>query len=127
MDAFIERVSENTDIVRIVQSYVPLKRRGNRYWGCCPFHHEKTASFSVVPDKGFFYCFGCHAGGNAFKFISLIENISYFDAIKLQGDSGLHAPFAPRCRDGDLYSSRDEPDGVGDGRHEEPKNAQRSV
>ena len=97
MDAFVERVSENTDIVRIVQSYVPLKRRGNRYWGCCPFHHEKTASFSVVPDKGFFYCFGCHAGGNAFKFISLIENISYFDAIKLQAEK-LGIPLPERKR-----------------------------
>lgn len=97
MDAFVERVSENTDILRIVQSYVPLKRRGNRYWGCCPFHQEKTASFSVVPDKGFFYCFGCHAGGNAFKFISLIENISYFDAIKLQAEK-LGIPLPERRR-----------------------------
>lgn len=49
MEAFVERVSEQTDILRIVQGYVPLKRRGNRYWGCCPFHQEKTASFSVLP------------------------------------------------------------------------------
>lgn len=97
MDAFVERVSEQTDILRIVQSYVPLKRRGNRYWGCCPFHQEKTASFSVLPDKGFFYCFGCHAGGNAFKFISLIENISYFDAIKLQAEK-LGIPLPERKR-----------------------------
>ena len=97
MDAFVERVSEQTDILRIVQGYVPLKRRGNRYWGCCPFHQEKTASFSVLPDKGFFYCFGCHAGGNAFKFISLIENISYFDAIKLQAEK-LGIPLPERRR-----------------------------
>ena len=97
MDAFVERVSEQTDILRIVQGYVPLKRRGNRYWGCCPFHQEKTASFSVLPDKGFFYCFGCHAGGNAFKFISLIENISYFDAIKLQAEK-LGIPLPERKR-----------------------------
>ncbi|WP_302165798.1 DNA primase [Mitsuokella multacida] len=97
MEAFVERVSEQTDILRIVQGYVPLKRRGNRYWGCCPFHQEKTASFSVLPDKGFFYCFGCHAGGNAFKFISLIENISYFDAIKLQAEK-LGIPLPERKR-----------------------------
>ena len=97
MEAFVERVSEQTDILRIVQGYVPLKRRGNRYWGCCPFHQEKTASFSVLPDKGFFYCFGCHAGGNAFKFISLIENISYFDAIKLQAEK-LGIPLPERRR-----------------------------
>lgn len=97
MEAFVERVSEQTDILRIVQGYVPLKRRGNRYWGCCPFHQEKTASFSVLPDKGFFYCFGCHAGGNAFKFLSLIENISYFDAIKLQAEK-LGIPLPERRR-----------------------------
>lgn len=97
MEAFVERVSEQTDILRIVQGYVPLKRRGNRYWGCCPFHQEKTASFSVLPDKGFFYCFGCHTGGNAFKFISLIENISYFDAIKLQAEK-LGIPLPERKR-----------------------------
>lgn len=97
MEAFVERVSEQTDILRIVQGYVPLKRQGNRYWGCCPFHQEKTASFSVLPDKGFFYCFGCHAGGNAFKFISLIENISYFDAIKLQAEK-LGIPLPERKR-----------------------------
>ena len=97
MEAFVERVSEQTDILRIVQGYVPLKRRGNRYWGCCPFHQEKTASFSVLPDKGFFYCFGCHADGNAFKFISLIENISNFDAIKLQAEK-LGIPLPERKR-----------------------------
>lgn len=97
MEAFVERVSEQTDILHIVQGYVPLKRRGNRYWGCCPFHQEKTASFSVLPDKGFFYCFGCHAGGNAFKFLSLIENISYFDAIKLQAEK-LGIPLPERKR-----------------------------
>ena len=59
MDAFVAQVDAQTDILQVVQSYVPMKRRGNRYWGCCPFHHEKTPSFSVVPDKGFFYCFGC--------------------------------------------------------------------
>ena len=86
MDAFVAQVDAQTDILQVVQSYVPMKRRGNRYWGCCPFHHEKTPSFSVVPDKGFFYCFGCHAGGNAFKFLSLIENITYFDAIRMQAE-----------------------------------------
>ena len=65
------------------------------YFGLCPFHHEKTPSFSVVPDKGFFYCFGCHAGGNVFKFISLIENVTYFEAIKLQAEK-LNIPMPER-------------------------------
>ena len=93
LDEFVEQVTARTDLLQIVQSYVPLKRKGNRYWGCCPFHGEKTPSFSVVPDKGFFYCFGCHAGGNVFKFLSLIENISYFEAIKLQAEKlGIPLP-----------------------------------
>lgn len=86
MTDFIERVREASDIVSVVSSYVPLKRKGNNYWGCCPFHQEKTPSFSVNGDKGLFYCFGCHAGGNVFKFISLIENVSFFEALKLQAD-----------------------------------------
>ncbi|SHK63366.1 DNA primase [Selenomonas ruminantium] len=93
MDEFVEQVNAQSDLLQVVQSYVPLKRKGNRYWGCCPFHGEKTPSFSVVPDKGFFYCFGCHAGGNVFKFLSLIENISYFEAIKLQAEKlGIPLP-----------------------------------
>ena len=93
LDEFVERVSEQTDIYSVISRYVQLKQKGNRYWGCCPFHNEKTASFSVSPDKGFFYCFGCGAGGNVFKFLSLIENISYFDAIKLQAQRlGIDLP-----------------------------------
>ena len=97
MDEFVEQVRSHSDILQVVQSYVPLKRKGGRYWGCCPFHHEKTPSFSVVPDKGFFYCFGCHAGGNVFKFISLIENVTYFEAIKLQAEK-LGIPLPERQR-----------------------------
>ena len=84
LDEFVERVNERTDIYSVVSRYVQLTQRNGRYWGRCPFHNEKTASFSVSADKGLFYCFGCGAGGNAFKFLSLIENISYFEAIKLQ-------------------------------------------
>ena len=84
LDEFVERVSERTDIYSVVSHYVPLKQRSGRFWGQCPFHNEKTASFSVSPDKGLFYCFGCQTGGNVFKFLSLIENITYFEAVKLQ-------------------------------------------
>ena len=97
MDAFVERVRADSDIVAVVSSYVALKKKGNRYWGCCPFHHENTPSFSVVPEQGFFYCFGCHVGGNVFKFLSLIENIPYFEAIKLQAEK-LNIPLPQRER-----------------------------
>ena len=93
MEAFVQQVRAQTDILAVVQGYVPLKRKGNRYWGCCPFHNEKTASFSVVPDDGFFYCFGCHAGGDAFKFISLVEHITWFEAVKRQAEQlGIPLP-----------------------------------
>lgn len=93
MDDFVARVREASDILSVVASYVPLKKKGRNYWGCCPFHQEKTPSFSVTPDKGFFYCFGCHAGGNVFKFLSMIENVSYFDAIKMQAEKlGIPLP-----------------------------------
>jgi len=93
LDEFVEKVSERTDIYSVVSRYVSLNQKSGRYWGCCPFHNEKTASFSVSPDKGFFYCFGCGAGGNVFKFLSLIENISYFEAVKLQATRlGIELP-----------------------------------
>ncbi len=92
-DDFFERVKERTDIYSVVSHYVQLTQKNGRFWGCCPFHNEKTASFSVSPDKGLFYCFGCHAGGDAFKFLSLIENISYFEAVKLQAQRlGIDLP-----------------------------------
>ena len=84
MDKFVEQVRSRSDIVSTVSKYVQLKSRGGQYWGCCPFHNERTASFTVNPEKGFFYCFGCHAGGNVFNFISKMEHITYFEAIKLQ-------------------------------------------
>ena len=97
MEAFVQQVRAQTDILAVVQGYVPLKRKGNRYWGCCPFHNEKTASFSVVPDDGFFYCFGCHAGGDVFKFLSLIEQITPFEAILRQAEQlGIEKPAQKR-------------------------------
>ena len=82
-DEFIDRLRSESDIVSILSDYVPLKKKGKNYWGCCPFHHENTPSFSVTPDKGFFYCFGCQSGGNVFNFLMKIENISFFDAVKV--------------------------------------------
>ena len=80
---FKEQVREAVDMVEIISSYVPLKKRGQNYWGCCPFHGEKTPSFSVNPGKNMFYCFGCHEGGDIFKFIMKIENCGFMDALKL--------------------------------------------
>ncbi|MBC7914374.1 MAG: DNA primase [Pyrinomonadaceae bacterium] len=82
-DEFIDRLRSECDIVSILSEYVPLKKKGKNYWGCCPFHHENTPSFSVTTEKGFFYCFGCQSGGNVFNFLMKIENISFFDAVKI--------------------------------------------
>ena len=82
-DEFIDRLRTESDIVSIVSDYVSLKKKGKNYWGCCPFHGEKTPSFSVNPEKGFFYCFGCQNGGNVFNFLMKVENITFFDAVKL--------------------------------------------
>jgi DNA primase len=82
-DGFIDKLRAASDIVNIISEYVPLKKRGKNYWGCCPFHHEKTPSFSVTPDKGFFYCFGCQAGGNVFNFLMKVENVDFPEVVKL--------------------------------------------
>ncbi|MCH5294570.1 MAG: DNA primase [Treponema sp.] len=78
----IDEVSARTDIVRLIGEYVPLTQRGNDWWGCCPFHNEKTPSFTVSPEKKFYYCFGCHAGGTAFNFIMSMEKVSYPESVE---------------------------------------------
>lgn len=78
---FIEQVRQANDIVSVISDYVSLKRQGRNFWACCPFHNEKTASFSVASDKGFFYCFGCHASGDVFKFIMMKENLTFGEAV----------------------------------------------
>ena len=80
---FIEELKQRADIVEVIQQYVSLKKSGAEYKGLCPFHNEKTPSFSVNRDKGFFHCHGCHAGGSVFKFIELHERVGFVDAVKL--------------------------------------------
>lgn len=93
LEGFIDAVRERSDIYEVVSRYVPLNLKGGRFWACCPFHEEKTPSFTIQPDKGIFYCFGCHTGGNVFKFISLMERITYFEAVKLQAERlGMELP-----------------------------------
>jgi len=82
-DDFINRLRAESNIVGVISDYVPLKKKGKNYWGCCPFHHEKTPSFSVTPDKGFYYCFGCQTGGSVFNFLMKIENVGFLDAVKV--------------------------------------------
>src|SRR3954470_5838747 len=81
--SFIEDLRLQANIVQVGQEYVPLKRAGTTYKGLCPFHAEKTPSFHVNPDKGFFHCFGCGVGGDVFKFLELHEKIGFQDAVKM--------------------------------------------
>src|SRR6185436_20565596 len=81
--AFIEDLRLQASILQVIQEYVPLKAAGRVYKGLCPFHSEKTPSFQVDPEKGFFYCFGCHRGGDVFKFLELHENVAFPDAVRM--------------------------------------------
>ena len=81
-EEFIEELRMKNDIVSVVSPYVELKRRGRYYVGLCPFHNEKTPSFTVYPDTQSFYCFGCGAGGEIVNFTRRIENIDFIEAVK---------------------------------------------
>ena len=80
--ATVNKIFESVDIVDVIQDFVSLKKRGTNYMACCPFHDEKTPSFSVSPSKGIFKCFGCGKAGNAITFVQLHENTSYVEALK---------------------------------------------
>jgi len=83
---FVDDLKRQADIVRVVQDYVQLKKKGSNWMACCPFHKEKTPSFSVSPTKEIFYCFGCHKGGDVFSFVKEIEGVGYGEAIKIVAD-----------------------------------------
>jgi len=89
----IQEVSNSNDIVEVVSEYVKLKKSGSSLMGLCPFHKEKTPSFSVSPDKQLFHCFGCGAGGTVINFIMRIENLDFIEAIKLLAErAGIDLP-----------------------------------
>ena len=91
----INRINDTADIVEIVSKYVDLKQRGRNFFGLCPFHNEKTPSFSVAPDKGIYHCIGCGNGGNAVNFIMEYEKISFVDAIQqIGGQLGIEVEFS---------------------------------
>ncbi|MDO5392278.1 MAG: DNA primase [Eubacteriales bacterium] len=92
-DDIIEEVRVKNDIVDVISQYVKLQRKGSSYFGLCPFHNEKTPSFSVSPAKQMYYCFGCGAGGNVFTFIMEYENFSFGEALKFLADrAGVELP-----------------------------------
>lgn len=103
-DAWLDDLRSRVDIVDVVSDYVALKQKGKRYWGLCPFHNEKTASFSVNPDEQMYYCFGCHKGGNAIGFVMEMERMEFMDAVTLLAER-VHLPI-PETTGGEKGPSR---------------------
>jgi DNA primase len=105
--AFIDELLDRSDIVDIVDTQVKLKKNGRNYSACCPFHKEKTPSFTVAPDKQFYYCFGCGAGGNAIGFLMALENLSFPEAVQdLARRAGLQVPVKAPLSDASRQSEQ---------------------
>ena len=92
-ETFLEELSARCDIYDVVSRYVTLKKSGSNWFGLCPFHGEKTASFSVNTEKQIFHCFGCGAGGSVFNFIMRIENLTFPESVEfLANMAGMELP-----------------------------------
>ena len=102
--AWLEELRMRADIVQIISSYVPLKKSGHRYTGLCPFHNEKTPSFSVDAQKQLYYCFGCKAGGSVIQFVMDIEHMSFQEAVAFLAEQ-LHMPL-PEMQNDPGYEKR---------------------
>ena len=92
-DELLEEVRSRNDIIDVISQYVVLKRSGRNYFGLCPFHNEKSPSFSVSPDKQIFHCFGCGVGGNVFHFIMKMENVNFVESVQILAErAGINLP-----------------------------------
>ena len=108
--AWLDELRNRVSLEEVVSEYVPLKQKGRRYWGCCPFHNEKTPSFSVDTEAQMYYCFGCHKGGTVINFVMDMERMPFMDAVRLLAERAhMEVPVSGRGerRDG---VSRDERD-----------------
>ena len=108
---FIDDLKRQADIVRVIQDYVQLKKKGANWMACCPFHKEKTPSFSVSPTKEIFYCFGCHKGGSVFNFVMEIERVSFPEAIRIVAEK-IGMPLPKMIDDSRFEARRHEADEV---------------
>src|SRR4030042_2375578 len=89
----IDEIRNATDIVELIGSVIALKKRGKNYVGLCPFHHEKTPSFNVSPDRQMYHCFGCGVGGNVFTFLMQHEKVSFIEAVRVLAErAGISLP-----------------------------------
>ena len=101
----VDEILQRTDIVALISQYVTLHRAGSNYSGLCPFHSEKTPSFTVFAASNSFYCFGCGAGGDAITFLRKMENMEYEDALaRLAKQAGVRLPESTQVHEGRKYS-----------------------
>ena len=92
-DELVEEIRSKKDIVSVIGSYIRLQKKGSNHMGLCPFHNEKTPSFSVSPTKQMYHCFGCGVGGNVFTFIMEYENFTFVEALKFLAErAGVALP-----------------------------------
>ncbi|HOO29326.1 MAG TPA: CHC2 zinc finger domain-containing protein, partial [Lachnospiraceae bacterium] len=109
-DELVEEIRLKSDIVEVISSYVRLQKKGSNYFGLCPFHNEKSPSFSVSPAKQIYYCFGCGAGGNVITFIMEYENYTFVEALKFLAErAGVELPeisYSEEARKKDDLKSR---------------------
>lgn len=108
-DNWLEELKSRTDILTVIGKYTRLVRKGRSYWGLCPFHHEKTPSFSVNPEGQFYHCFGCGVGGDVIKFVMQIESVDFMDAVKLLAEqAGMKMPeFGDSARMKEMKQKKD--------------------
>ena len=89
-EEILNEVRQSNDIVDVISQYVHLKRSGRNFFGLCPFHNEKSPSFSVSPDKQIFHCFGCGVGGNVITFVSKIEGLNFVETVQMLAERAKH-------------------------------------
>ncbi len=108
---FIDDLRRQADIVRVIQDYVSLKKKGANWMACCPFHQEKTPSFSVNPSKDIYYCFGCAKGGSVFNFVMEIERVSFPEAVRIVAEKA-NVPLPAMVEDKKFEERKKESDEV---------------
>ena len=100
-DELVEEIRSRSDIVSVLSRFIPLQKKGANYTCCCPFHNEKTPSFSVNPTRQIYKCFGCGVGGNVFTFLQKYENMTFPEALKALADrAGIKLPEAQSSEEG---------------------------
>ena len=104
-DAWLDDLRSRVPIEEVVGEYVPLKQKGKRFWGCCPFHNEKTPSFSVDTESQLYYCFGCHKGGTVIHFVMEMERMEFMDAVKTLAER-VHMPLPTTTESAENDSNR---------------------